>query len=782
VSYPFGLLMLDHLKIIMRRLLMSMLMMLGALSAWAQFTVVGTVRNASTFEVVSGANVVVEGENLGVSTNTNGEFKLQLLAGTYKLKITSVGYGDLIKSVTLTKDVILELMLTPSSLALEEVVVSATRANEIDPITVTNISREKIEGVYIGQDPSVLLEQAAPSIISYSDAGANIGNYVQFRMRGMDQTRINTTLNGIPLNDMIDQGVFFSNFSDFGNSLESIQVQRGVGATGNGTSSYAGSINFESRRLSNPKPSGEVQLLGGSFGTFRGAAEVSTGKLDNNLAFYARATRTVSDGFKYNSGSDSYSFFLSGGYFGDEDMLRVTAFMGKTENDQSYTPVLLSDIEADPRTNYNGANDTDNFEQELIQVQYARTLNGGWDLNASAYYGGARGVFPFSLSPTNQLMFGLQNDHYGILSDLQYTGGNIDFKAGIHAYRFDRENFNYTSPNVSNPDYVDETGKSEVSFFGKLNYQLGAFNLYGDLQLRSVSLGFQADEILSFGGPVPPGAIDESRSWFFVNPKIGLSYNVNNNSKLYASFGRTGREPTRTDILQGDGSSINEFNFFSVQDPDLVREEFVNDIEVGYELQGDRSALKVNYFLMDFENEISLVGGLSNNSYVPLRQNIANSTRTGVEIEGNYAFNPKLAFNLNATYMNTTVDEFDNGTDVFRNVEHIFAPDWIISPAVIWKPVDALAFNLNGRYVSESFMELSNDPAFILPSYFILNAQLDYAFNDTFSVTFMINNITDELYFNDGAPVDVDFDGTIDGPGYRVQPPRNFYGMLRIKF
>ncbi len=769
----------------MKKLVGIAALLLVQMSLNAQFAISGKVLDRSTQQLLEGASIVILKPDQGKATvsDRNGRYQLEgLSAGDYTFRISHVGYVTYEYSTKLERSILLNFNLEPETKNLESVIVSATRVREDEPFSTTNLGVDKIESIYSGQDPSVVLERLVPSILSYSDAGADIGNYVQFRMRGIDQTRINTTLNGVPLNDMIDQGVFFSNFSDFSNSMESIQVQRGVGTSSNGVASFAGAVNFESKRLGTSRPGAELQVLAGSFGTLRTSGELSTGKLDNKLALYSRFTRTQSDGYKNHSGSDSYSFFVSGGYLGDKDILRVTAFAGKTENDQSYLPVLLADINNDPKTNYNHPNDTDNFEQELVQIQYGRQLNSVLNWNSSVYYGGARGVFPFGLDNTTQLMFGLSSDHYGFLSDLNYEQGAINLSTGVHVYTFNRNNFNYTAPNVSNPDYEDETQKNEFSYFAKLNYETGRFNLYADFQLRSVKLEFNAAQILSFGGTVPAGGVNHSRDWFFFNPKIGVNYNLNEQSSLYASFGRTGREPTRTDILQGDGSSINEFNFFSAQDASIVSKEYVNNLELGYRLNTASFNLIANYFVMDFEDEISLVGGLSANSYVPLRQNIADTKRSGLEIQTEYRPSQQWAFNLNATYMSTEVEAFNNGTEIFNNVDHIFAPEWIISPAINWTASETLSFNLNGRYVAESFMELSNNPGFTLPSYFITNLRADINFSETISFSMMLNNLFDELYFTDGAPVDIDFDGTIDGPGFRVQPPRNFYAMLKLKF
>ena len=673
------------------------------------------------------------------------------------------------------------------TLELEGIVIKSVRAAEQAPVSQITVSKKEIEKFYAGQDASVVLEQISPSIISFSDAGTSIGNYNQFRLRGIDQTRINVTLNGVPLNDMIDQGVFFSNFSDFGNSLESVQVQRGVGTSTNGVASYAGSVNFESPRLNTADPGVELQFLGGSFDTYRVAGEVNTGKLKNDLAFYSRFTRTLSSGYKDNSGSDSYSFFFSGGHIGQKDVIKITGFAGKTQNDQSYLPVLRSDIDSDPKTNYNHPNDRDDFEQELIQLQYSRILSGSTTLNSTFYYGGARGVFPFgfdnfdslgNVTGATQLLFGLQNDHYGLTTDVNYESAGLNLSTGIHGYLFDRRNFNSTAPNTSNPDYEDETDKNEFSVFTKASYAIGSLTIFGDIQLRYVNLEFSGGSL-----PILANVNSANRDWTFFNPKIGANLSINPASSVYASFGRSGREPTRTDILQGDGSAIGDFNVASVLDENIVTEEYVNNLEVGYRYANEKFRGSINYFLMNFEDEISLVGALAARSYVALRQNVDKSRRSGVEFIGDLRINEQLSFGFNGSYTTTNVSSFTNAnSDVFEDVEHIFAPTWILSPSLDFRPAEKLGINLNGRYVSESFMELSNDDEFTLPDYFLLNSRLDYSVSNTIQLSVMVNNIFDKLYFNEGSPVDLDFDGVVEGPGYRVQPPRNFYGMLTVRF
>ena len=629
--------------------------------------------------------------------------------------------------------------------------ISSTRSAKQDPVTIQNISLDQIETLNAGQDPSVLLQQLSPSIISYSDAGTDIGNYAQFRMRGISQSRINVTLNGVPLNDMIDQGVFFSNFSDFGNSVQSIQVQRGVGASNIGVASYGGSVNFESPRIFNDDAKTSLELTTGSFGTLRTSAEISSGLLKGNWASYGRFTRTSVEGYKNHSASDAYSLFGSIGKSGEKEIIKLTSFMGKTQNDQSYLPVLLSDISADPKTNYNHPNDTDDFEQELVMLQYSRWLNDNTSFDATAYYGGARGVFPFAIDDVTQFVYGLSNDHYGLMSHMTYDTDNWSVKGGIQAYQFDRTNYEYVAPNVQNPYDRDTSDKFEWSSFSKVTYRTGKASLYGNVQLRSVNLELTPDNELGTGM-----AFD--KSWTFLNWVGGVNYNLTNSNSIYASIGRTSREPTRSDILNG-----------------ATLEESVTDIELGWRMQNNRLSLNANAYHMSFENEISQVGALQEFSYMEIRQKVPSSRRSGLELEVSYDLNEKARLFFNSAWMTTNVKQFNNGQLEFENVEHIFAPSFILRPQLEYDFSEKMGIVLSGRHVSSSFMELSNAEDFILDAHTIANVQFNAQITPKVNFSLQLNNIFDELYFTDGAPVDLDFDGNVEGPGFRVQPPRHFY-------
>ena len=748
------------------------------LGAWAQTVVSGKVTDAQTNEALLGANITVPGTNLGTTTGVDGTFTLTASNTPTKLRVSYVGYTA--KEITLDSQSAsaLDIELTPSR-SLEEVVINAIRADERTPIAQKTISREDIEELYVGQDALFVLEQKTPSILAYSESGTRLTNYGQMLIRGIDQTRINITLNGVPLNDMIDQGVFFSNFTDFGNSIESVQVQRGVGTSTNGTASYAGSINFESVNLQDSVASAEVQLLGGSFGTYRASGEVKTGLLNDKFSLYTRFTRTSSDGYRYHSGTESYSFFFSGGYFGEKDMVKLTGFTGRTQNDLAYLPTALPDIEADPRTNYVSENDVDDFGQHLVQLEYTRFLGTNTSWVTSAYYGGAGGDFPAGFPDADgnfmQVNYPLYNDHYGLMSYLNHepSDGRWSVNGGLHTYTFRRENIEAVIPNNASPYYQDESQKDEVSLFAKASYEMGNLIFFGDVQFRTVRLGLHADE--SFLGQA---ANIPARSWTFLNPKVGLTYELSKRTSLYASFGRNGREPTRFDIL--GATQINLSNLSSVEDVDQVLPEYVNDFEGGIRFNNGQLSGQANLFWMQFENEIAAIGQAIPEGFVQLRKNVPSSFRRGIELDWEYQPMAKLTFSGDLTYMQSRIEEYapEDSDEVFTDVMPTVSPAWLVNANVSYRPLNWLTLALSPRYVSESFLEPTNQPDLILPAYFLLDSRATI-FLGKHSLSLQLNNLLNERYFSFGQPVL--YEGQTV-PGYFVQPPRNFFAILRLRF
>lgn len=758
----------------MKKLLTTLLGLTMVVCANAQSAVNGKVVDQKTGEPLIGATIIEVNTQNGAVTDESGLFELEVANTDAKITISYVGYVS--RMIDFEANFItIDLKLNDN---LEEVIIESVRA-EGEPITYSNVSRSEIEKVYNGEQPIFLLEELTPSIFSYSESGTRIANGGNLRLRGIGQERINMTLNGIPLNDMIDHGVFFSNFTDIGNSIESVQVQRGVGTSTNGVSSYAGSINFESINLYDRAAGGTLEMGLGSFGTRRFNASGSTGMINEKWSAYTSFSRLYSDGFRDGTFTDAYSFFLSVGYFGEKDFFKINVFDANAKNGLGYSPVLLSDLRLDPKTNYLNENDQDDFGQQLVQFQHTHQFSNQTSLVSSLYYGAAGGDFLFTdtfSDPAVSINFPLQNRHYGIMSNFFWTPSDrFEMTSGIHAYLFDRENDESLGPDFENPYYQERSDKSELSAFSKAKLSLEKLSFYGDLQFRTMELTIRPD--YDFIGTADEGNI--VKSWTFINPKIGVNYQATANVEGYASLGRTGREPTKLDIL--GGFQLNASNL-ALARSDAFKPEYVNDLELGIRYSSDRLKFNANYFFMQFENEIAPYGELIAFG-VQRRINIDRSTRSGIELEGVVSVFDWMQASMNLTVMRSNIEEINDESsgETYQNVSSILSPDIIYNFAVDITPTDQLNFSLSGRGISKSYLEISNDESLTMPAYFVGDFRVGYQLK-AFSVSVEVNNIFDTTYFSNGAPVDVDFDGTIDGPGFNANAGRNYFLTTRINF
>jgi iron complex outermembrane receptor protein len=531
----------------------------------------------------------------------------------------------------------IDILILPS---LEFVGLSSIRASEQLPITQTNWNSEIIDKNYQSQEIPLLL-QRTPSIFAYSDAGSGQG-YAYLRMRGLDPTRINFTLNGVPLNEPEDQGAYFSNFADFANSLQSLQIQRGVGSSTNGVAAYAGSINFESispSRLNQPR--GQFQTSFGSFNTYRVGAEYNSGRQPNGFGLYSRISVLGSDGYREHSGNRSLSAFLSGGYFGGSQVLKFTGFLGNSRNQMAYLATNLSDLQQNPRTNYLSRDENDDFTQYFAHAQWLRYFGSRKTLNANLYYTGINGNYDLATGP-DIFNLALQSHAIGFFGNWrqELLARRLILQTGVLANYYRRYHRFSQKPYISQLFYDNYGEKPEASAFVKAEYHLKNFTFLLDLQGRWTQFRYQPD--------ADYGLSPIAKNWLFLNPKLGLSYQLDNTNEqqqlLYFSAGLAHREPTRTDLL-GAYDDIDSSNLSQVGDFSRVKPEQVLDLELGYRLTAAKISLQANAFGMFFRNEIAAIGQL-NFFGIPLRKNVERSLRAGLELQlWAFCFATNIEFN-----------------------------------------------------------------------------------------------------------------------------------------
>lgn len=633
---------------------------------------------------------------------------------------------------------------------LKEVIVTY-QADKLTPITFQNISSKDLKTKLTGQEPSFLLSET-PSITNYSDAGNSQG-YSYFRLRGIDQTRINMTLDGVPLNEPEDQGAYFSNYPDIFNSVSKIQIQRGVGTSKNGVASYGGSVQLFSPNLYDSTKT----TFGFGYGTFnslRALGEYNSG-LKKHKAIYARASEVFSDGYKYNSSNNSQSVFISGGLFYDKSTWKMNLLFGHQQNQLAWIGVSDSLIETDRKTNAN-KNEKDKFTQCLAQLQNNWRPNNFSSIQSSVYYTYLNGNYDFNLNnflglpTTNELYnYAFLSNLIGFFSNYTFSKKRLNWTTGIHGNIYDRKHIG--SEKTLGQLYKNTGYKNEVSVFTKADYTFKWFTFFADIQYRYSTFDYKGR--VTF----------DKMQWHFINPKAGLSVEVKQNSVIYYSIGSTGREATRNDMFGGNDDLLADSlgnAIVSIKTP-----EFVINQELGFRHQSKKLNFNLNLYYMDFKNEIVLDGKFGPNG-LALTNKVEQSFRTGIELSVTYKVSKSFSLINNSSFNYSRIKEQN---EVFTP---ILTPPLIINQEAVYF-YKGFSVAVSARYQDKSFIDFANTST--VKSYFLLNGRVSYEIKG-FQFCVFVNNITNSKYFNNGY---VDFDGS---KKYFVQAPTNFYASIKYSF
>jgi iron complex outermembrane receptor protein len=661
---------------------------------------------------------------------------------------------------------------------LEGTQVTAIRGGAA-PISQKTIGRAELQRTYAGQETPILL-QAAPGITAYSESGS-ASNYSYMRLRGIDQTRINITLDGIPLNEPEDEGLYFSNFPDFANSISSVQVQRGVGSSTHGVASYAGSVNFESIPIASVERGGQVQLTRGAYNTSRGSLELQSGLTPSGFAGYLRASAQNTDGYRFNSGNRSHSFFASGGWFGTRDVLKATLLAGISSNQQAYLASPLSVLRDNPRDNpYGNTRATaveDRFHQDLVSLAWTHALSPSASIGTTAYGFDAGGWFdvPGANGNVDAYNYRLHSRWGGIISSLDWHGDDATASVGVNVARYNRQHWLYVRPDFASRLY-DNTGyKGEQSAFAKGSVTRGRTTLFGDLQLRYAQFRYQP----TAGSGVAPASVRYS----FLNPKVGASVRVSEGLVAYASVGMNGREPTRNDMFAGadDIDSVSARSLFPLT---RVRPESVRDLETGVTWRRPTLQAQANLFLMQFHDEIAPIGELSETGYT-LRKNVDRSVRRGVEGEVTWQATPRLTLLATASVTDARIDTYrdDASGAVYRDVTPVMTPKFVSGHGIRSELASWLSLDVDGRYTSRMMTTNTNEARFAVPESWYADAGVTLRAARQ-SVLLQVRNLFDRRVYTGGYPGSVPGSADPDAlePYYYTLAPRNLTVNVRLAF
>ena len=694
--------------------------------------------------------------------------------------------------------------LTTTTISLEEVSVAGLRASKDQPLSFSEITKGELKARNLGQDLPILLN-FLPSVVTTSDAGGGIG-YTGIRVRGSDATRVNVTINGIPYNDAESQGTFWVNLPDFASSVENIQLQRGVGTSTNGSSAFGASLNILTNTAAK-EAYAQISNSVGSFGSLRHTLKFSTGLLNDKIEIAGRLASIQSNGYIDRASSDLNAYFLQGVYQEGNTLIKALVFGGHEITYQSWFGVDPMTLTNDRTYNSAGEiydengsltgfydNQVDNYKQDHYQLHWNQRYKGNWSSSVGLNYTYGRGFYEeynnatdlrdlrlndvnvgntTIASSANIVQKWLDNDFYVLTANIRHKGDQTDVVFGTLLSSYQGDHFGnliwarYASNAQPKHEFYRNKGeKNEFSAFGKITHQLGdSFTAYADLQYRRVNYTARGslDEL---------GNIGIEDEFNFINPKMGLTFHADENTQLYASYAKAQREPNRSDYENGS-----------------PRPEVLNDFELGYRSSGKKTKWSANLYYMGYKDQLVLTGELDNVG-APIRQNVGNSYRLGIEAEVSIALSSQLLWQPNLSLSRNKNRSFsfqrDGQVQNLGDTNISYSPSIIGGSNLVYAPSTQFQIGLLSKYVGEQYLGNIDADLSKLAAYFINDLNIRYAIGalgwvKAIDFSLLINNVFNSVVETNGYFFTYDDSWsvpnqttTIEGVGYYPQAGINF--------
>lgn len=805
------------------------------LLAFPQYSITGKIKNKTSKQVIEGATITVDNTFIAAASKWDGTYEIKNLPkGTYYMHVSYLGFQKTTDTIIIDKNKIIDIELSENVTLMDEVVVSSTRVDDKSAMAYSNITKQEIAEQNLGQDLPYLLNQET-SVVTTSDAGAGVG-YTGIRIRGSDATRVNVTINGIPVNDAESQGTYWVDLPDIASSIDNIQIQRGVGTSTNGAGAFGGSLNIQTIKL-NPKPYAEYNSSYGSFSTFKNTVSVGSGLINDKFAVDARLSQISSNGFIDRATSDLRSYYLSGAYYGRKTIIKFITFSGYEQTYQAWNGVPESRLNGDVQgmndyitrngldaedaanllnsgnrtyNQFTYQNQVDHYKQDYYQLHFSHEFNRKWNANVALHYTKGKGYYEefrkgdaFSTYGLNNVIIGtdtitstnlvrrlwLDNDFYGTTFSFNYNnqkqftatlGGAWNQYHGLHYGEIIWAQYASNSV-LHNNYYCDTANKTDFNVFIKANYLIGErLNLFVDLKYRTVNYSF-----LGYNSALQN--VQQSVSLGFFNPKFGINYNISDKSSIYASYSIGHKEPGRDDYTQSTPES-------------RPLPEQLRDIEIGYKFKLKKIKGGINYYAMKYKNQLVLTGQI-NDVGAYTNTNVANSYRQGFEGEFAIKLLKQLTWTANATVSQNKVSdyneflpEYDANWNVtgyrqntYQTTDIAFSPNFVAASTFTFEPVKNLTFSFISKYVGQQFLDNTSNEARKLNPYFVNNVRINYTIHTKLirelGVIVAVNNIFNEMYESNGYTYSYALSGKqITENFYFPQAGINFMAGLVFKF
>ena len=697
---------------------------------------------------------------------------------------------------------------------LDEVMIQDVRVSNKAPLTTSTVSKEQLEEARASVSIPYMLETQT-SVVASSENGT-VGA-TSIRIRGVDASRINVNINGITLNDPESQSVFWANIPNLGGMAQSIQIQRGVGASTGGSPAFGAAINMQTLNAQN-KPYGTADLGYGSWNTRQYSFSAGTGIMKSGLSFDVAYSGLTSDGFLRGGQTDQQSFFGSASWYGERTLIKLIAIIGQQNTGITWDGADSATLDADPHYNDAGEfdmdgntmyyrNATDNYWQQHYQLYISHLLSDRWSINGALDYTHGYGYDEYYKADKKFSSFNLpfsgrsdfitrkimaNNAYTGALA-LRYNGDRLGLSVGDNLLVFDGDHYGNvlwcrdTSVRFETPfdDWYSYAGhKIDNSAYVKATYDFSErLNAYADLQLRIVN--YTMDGVTDDFDTLA----DFANNYLFFNPKAGINYRIDDHQRTYLVAGISNREPTRSDIKDAHANG------------DTIKAETMLDIEIGYQIARNRCAFSANLYAMLYNDQLTPNGDLSSSGYA-LMENVDKSYRIGIELEGGYRFTGWFRMDANLTLsMNKAVDftytDFVDGDSQMQTITA--TTDLALSPSVIgsaiatFTPCKDTKLQVIGKYVGKQFADNTGRECYAIDPYFLLNLRACHTWHlggtNEIEAQLLVNNVLDHKYRLTAWVGDWSDDWTTPGTtyyyhssGWLQQPGINFMARVIYRF
>lgn len=716
---------------------------------------------------------------------------------------------------------------------LDSIVVSSTRAGKNTPVTHTSITKQQLgEQAASHSLPMILALQ--PSVVATTEGGLGLG-YSKLSVRGTDDSRTNVTLNGIAINDGESQQVIWANLPSIQGFLQSVQLQRGVGTSVNGTSAFGASINMQTASPA-ANPYGAAQFALGSYQTYMTTVAAGSGITKHGFSLDVVYSHNSTKGYIRNAKANLNSLYASLGWRNENNSLKINYIFGDQVTGITWEgcPLELNpdhptaNYYADRRYNVAGEyydqagnvhyydNETDNYQQHFIQGIYTHQFNPFLTWNTTFNFTKGDGYYENYKADAKFSKYGLQNQtigdttykksdliirqtmdnqYFAATSNLNYNTRNIRSTLGVAYSNYNGDHFGnviWGMYNQNIPDnfswYLNNGLKQDVSVFLRAEWDITQkITAFADLQYRHVGYTLS-------GNDKDFVSVESKMSYHFFNPKAGITYNPSPRSKFYASVAVAHREPTRSDIKESIKS----------KKVDDISQERLIDYEIGYKYTAPKFSATANVYFMEYKNQLVATGKISPVGYV-IKENIPDSYRRGLELAAAWQAVTWLRMDANLTLSKNKlknftayIDTYDNPND-WNSVEqtrvHYSKSNLTLSPEIIGmamltvNPCKTISLSLNGKYVGKQYMDNSSSAIAEVPSYFVagFHAGKDFKLknNSALQLSFTVDNLFNHKYYSYGWIAQSRFaDGSapVFARGVYAQAEINFIAKVAYKF